>query len=344
MIKYPEKLNKEKVIGITAPSDTSNVETIDYSIKNIKDMGYEVVETDNVRKSEGLVSSSGKIRAEEFISLWKNENVGHIISARGGEFLMEMIPFLDKYEEILKSNKSKWVQGYSDTSLLLYYLTMKYNIATVHSENLGGYSVNTENIDRNIKNVIELLEKCDNNYEFIQNSFDKYQMERFESSEDERIKGYNLTENVKYKTLCGEDNIIFSGRMLGGCIDVITMIFGTKYDYTLKYINSCNEGIIWYIDNCELTPQELYRRLWKMSELGYFNNTNGILIGRTNMQDNEYFTFKEAIERALKPLNIPVVYEVDIGHVPPQFTIINGSYATFEYRNGKGILTQKIIK
>ena len=343
MIIYPEKLNRDKIIGITAPSDTANLDTIDYSKKNIEDMGYTVIETDNVRKSEGLVSSSGKTRADEFVSLWKSENVGHIISARGGEFLIEMIPFLDKYEDIIKGCNPKWVKGYSDTSLLLYYLTTKYNIATVHAENLGGYSVNKDNIDTNIKDVVKLLENCDKEYKFIQNSFEKYQLERYENEEDERIKGYNLTEDVKYKSLHGLENVSFSGRMLGGCVDVITQLIGTKYDKTSEYIDSCEEGAIWYIDNCELTPQELYRRLWLMKEVGWFKNVNGFLIGRTFMKDGEYFTFKEAIERALSDLDVPVIYDVDIGHVPPQFVIINGSYATFEYNNGKGKLIQKLI-
>lgn len=343
MIIYPEKLSKDKLIGITAPSDIANLDTIDYSKKNIENMGYNVIETDNVRKSDGLVSSSGKIRADEFISLWENNKVGHIISARGGEFLMEMLPYLDKYEDRIKSSIPKWIQGYSDTSLLLYYLTTKYNIATIHAENLGGYSVNKSNIDTNIKDVVSLLEKCDKGYEFVQNSFEKYQLERYENEEDEKIKGYNLTEKVKYKSLDEKENITFSGRILGGCVDVITMLLGTKYDNTIKYINSCDEGIIWYIDNCELTPQELYRRLWKMKELGWFSNANGFLIGRTLAKNCEYFTFKEAIERALGDLNVPVIYDVDIGHVPPQVIIINGSYAKFEYINGKGKLIQKLL-
>ena len=80
-----------------------------------------------------------------------------------------------------------------------------------------------------------------------------------------------------------------------------------------------------------------------MKEIGWLNNVNGILIGRTFMKDVEYFTFKEAIKRALGDLEVPVIYDVDIGHVPPQFIIINGSYATFKYNDGKGILTQKLI-
>jgi len=343
MIIYPDKLNKDSIIGITAVSDVANLETIDYSKKNIEDMGYNVIETNNVRKSEGLVSSSGKTRADEFISLWKDNKIGHIISARGGEFLMEMLPYLDKYEEEIKSSEPKWVQGYSDTSLLLYYLTTKYNIATVHAENLGGYAVNKDNIGSNIKDVVKLLENCDKGYQFVQNSFEKYQLEFHENEEDERVKGYNLTEEVKYKSLDEKDKVSFSGRMLGGCVDVVTMLIGTKYDNTIEYINSCEEGVIWYIDNCELTPQELYRRLWKMREIGYFSNANGFLIGRTMIKDCEYFSFKEVFERSLGDLNVPVIYDVDIGHVPPQFVIINGSSAIFEYVNGKGKLTQRLI-
>ena len=41
--------------------------------------------------------------------------------------------------------------------------------------------------------------------------------------------------------------------------------------------------------------------------------------------------------------NIPIIYNVDIGHVPPQFFIVNGSLATFEYKDGKGKLTQKLV-
>lgn len=141
MISYPKKLKKGQVIGVTAPSDGANLDTVDISEGNIKKRGYDVVETAHVRRSDGIVSTSGKIRAEEFLTLWKNEDVAYILSARGGEFLMEMLPFLDTFQEEIKKSKPKWVQGYSDTSLLLYYLTTNYQIATIHAENLGRLSL-----------------------------------------------------------------------------------------------------------------------------------------------------------------------------------------------------------
>ena len=52
---------------------------------------------------------------------------------------------------------------------------------------------------------------------------------------------------------------------------------------------------------------------------------------------------KVALKNALGTLNVPIIYDVDIGHVPPQFVLVNGSYATVEYTNEKTLLTQKFI-
>jgi muramoyltetrapeptide carboxypeptidase LdcA involved in peptidoglycan recycling len=191
--------------------------------------------------------------------------------------------------------------------------------------------------------AINLLEKCDIGYEFTQKSFNKYQVEEFDTIEERVKKGYNLTQKVEYKSLNNKNDISFSGRILGGCVDVISIILGTKYDNTLNYIDSCEEGIIWYLDNCELSSMELYRRLWKMKELGWFKNANGFLIGRTSAVKIDYFSFEDALKRALGDLEVPIIYDVDIGHVSPQFIIINGSYAKFEYKDSKGTLIQQLI-
>ncbi len=49
------------------------------------------------------------------------------------------------------------------------------------------------------------------------------------------------------------------------------------------------------------------------------------------------------LEYALSDLEIPVIYEVDIGHLPPQLTFINGAYADILVKNGEGKITQKLV-
>ena len=143
-----------------------------------------------------------------------------------------------------------------------------------------------------------------------------------------------------------EKEISFEGRCIGGCLDVLLAFAGTCYDATLSFIHQYQQdGFIWYFDIFDLTPVSLSLALFKLKTLGWFKNVKGFLIGRSLMQNNnnEYFTFKDAVERALRKFNVPIVYNVDTGHIPPQMCMINGSYAVFEYNDGKGKLTQKLI-
>ena len=174
----------------------------------------------------------------------------------------------------------------------------------------------------------------------VQLSYEKYQ-ELY--TKDKRV-GYDLNSDVVYKPLNCSENIKFEGRIIGGCIDVLTQIIGTKYDNTINFCNEYkNDGFIWYFDNAELSSMELYRRLYHIKEVEWLKNVKGILFGR-RIADNIYkdFDYNVAIKKALGNLNVPIIYDVDIGHVMPQFTIINGSYATFELFNGKGKLTQEL--
>ena len=334
-IIYPNKLKVGDTVGITAVSMPANDEKIDLAINNLKELGLKVIETSNVR-STGIVSSDGKRRAEEFLELYKNPDVKYIIAARGGEFLMEMLPYLKGHEDIIRNNV-KWFQGFSDPSLLNLYITTNFNIATINMENISDYAMKPR--FKSLQDSLDFMFKDEN--EFVQESFEKYQKQEFEEG---NLKGYNLTEKNIYE--CDTNNVKFEGRLIGGCIDVFNMISGTDLDKIEEFVSQFDDdGVIWYLDNCELAPCEFYRRLWYMKQKNYFKNVRGFLIGRSFMQynNNEFFTFKDAVERALRELNVPIVYNVDTGHIPPQMCMINGSYAIFEYNNGKGKLTQKLI-
>ena len=334
-IIYPNKLKVGDTVGITAVSMPANDEKIDLAINNLKELGLKVVETSNVR-STGIVSSDGKRRAEEFLELYKNPDVKYIIAARGGEFLMEMLPYLKGHEDIIRNNV-KWFQGFSDPSLLNLYITTNFNIATINMENISDYAMKPR--FKSLQDSLDFMFKDEN--EFVQESFEKYQKQEFEEG---NLKGYNLTEKNIYE--CDTNNVKFEGRLIGGCIDVFNMISGTDLDKIEEFVSQFDdEGVIWYLDNCELAPCEFYRRLWYMKQKNYFKNVKGFLIGRSLMQNinNEFFSFKDAVERALKEFNVPIVYNVDTGHIPPQMCMINGSYAIFEYNNGKGKLIQKLI-
>ena len=169
VIIYPNKLKTGDTVGITAVSMPANDEKIDIAINNLKELGLKVIETSNVR-STGIVSSSGKKRAEELLELYKNPDVKYIIAARGGEFLMEMLPYLKGHEDIIRNNV-KWFQGFSDPSLLNLFITTNFNIATINMENISEYAMKPR--FKSLQDSLDFM--FSNSNEFIQESFEKYQ-------------------------------------------------------------------------------------------------------------------------------------------------------------------------
>ena len=77
-----------------------------------------------------------------------------------------------------------------------------------------------------------------------------------------------------------------------------------------------------------------------MKNAGYFKNSNGIIFGRPIMLKEEYeMTQEECLTQALKDLNIPIIYDADIGHIAPQMPILSGGILEIEYEKGKGKIT-----
>ena len=121
---YPKSIKPGDKIGVTATSagnaDDLHIRKLESAISQLQEKGYVAKETPNVRKDYKARSSSKEIRAKEFMDLIKSKDISAIITARGGEFLLEILPFID-FEEI-KANP-KWVQGYSDTTGLSFCIT-----------------------------------------------------------------------------------------------------------------------------------------------------------------------------------------------------------------------------
>lgn len=330
-MRYPKSLKVGDTIGICAPSagvvEERKIKRLDAAISQLKELGYNVIETKNVRNDKKGRSAPGKVRAEEFMELLLNPKVKMIIYAGGGDFLVEMLEYLD-WEE-LKNIEPKWTQGYSDITTISFLFNTILDIPSIYSQAIKDYAMKP--LYRNLTDSLLLA----SGEEIIQSSFEKYEVK----NEDESINApYNLTEKVEWKNLTGENEIKLEGRALGGCLDCIKTFFGTKYDKINEYIEKYkNDGIVWFLEVFEMTTPEVYRTLWQMKNAGYFKNTKGIIFGRPLFIRNDYdITFNEAVMDALKELNIPIIADADIGHVSPQLAIVNGTILEITSKDGKG--------
>jgi len=339
-MRYPEFIKTGDYIGVTAPSagitEDGKLKRLDNAINNIKKLGFNYVETSNVRTDIAERSSSAKQRADEFMSLWNNEDVKSIILAAGGYYESEVLEYLDF--EKMKNIKPKWIQGYSDSTNLTFLTTTLLDTASIYCDNFGNYGM--RKLSRNLTDSIEFMK----GNEVLQESFEKYQEGRNDYDIDPYAE-YTLDKDVKWKNLKNENRIQFEGRALGGCFDILVNLIGTRYDKVKEFIEKYKEdGIVWYFDICDMLDSSLFMHLVQFKYAGYFENCKGIIFGRVgNIREDLNISFEEIIEKSIGGLNIPIIIDADIGHVGPQLAIVNGAIINVISENGKGIIETKLI-
>lgn len=302
-MKKPSSIKKGELIALSSMSDgivkESKQQKLFNAIKKLE-KEFTITKDEHVICSVKGESCDAKTRTNDFMSFLNDKNVKGIVGVTGGNYLMEVLDYLDF--SLIKKNV-KWLQGQSDITILLYLITTKYDIQTIYSYNANSMaSISDEEYNNNL-----LILK---GYNIIQNDFE-----------------YQLVDGKKKKSrwLC-KQNIDLTGRIIGGCLECLMDLVGTKYDYTKKFIEKYkDDGIIWYFDIDYMTNEQLLRNLWHLKNLGWFKNAKGIIFGRLEETSYTGVTLDEAINRGLKDLNLPIVTNFDLGHTYPRVTIVNGS-------------------
>ena len=333
-IHFPKPLQSNDLIGITAPS--SGVENtlhpqLNLAISVLQQKNYKILEG-NCLRSEYKNSSHNKYeRAKDLMSFLTNSDIKAILPPWGGELAMEILELIDF--ELLAQSKPKWVSGFSDISTILLPLTLLSNWATLHGPNLMQFNVDSSN--PSIESVWEILESS-HDQPMTQYSSLKHQ------------SNSSLTDDwepTQWKRLDGQTAPIeFKGRLIGGCLDSISRLAGTKFGDIPKFCQQyANDGVILYFENVEMTPCQMARALLQLRMLHWFDNLSGILIGRNAMpriEDDSLLNDIDALRAVLGELPIPILYDVDIGHVPPQMSLINGALAEVQFTEHSSSITQ----
>lgn len=336
MIRYPI-WDRQKKIGITAPSSGVQKELhpmLWMAINYFKNQGQEVIVTPNVWTQEKAVSSSAYVRNNELNALLKNQEVSLIIPPWGGELLLEMLPLID-----FDSLPTKWLLGYSDISGLLLAVTLKTGIATAHGTNFIDLRGTTmDDTTASYQTVLTTLpgkSVTQQSSSFYQSKWD------FEKTND---SPFHLDTPTNWRHI---DPTITSqhleGRVLCGCIDIIRHLIGTPFGDVEAFWQEHipDEPVLWVLENCELNSADLRRSLLQMHYTGWFKHCTGILFGRSNANEVfEDYHFIDVYQMLAEELQIPILYDIDCGHVPPQLTFINGAYLEVSYSNGHATVIQ----
>lgn len=333
---YPFHLDKGYKVGVTATSagceSEADLGALESSMRHFAELGYPVIVTNNVRSCCKGRSSDGATRAWELAQLFEDKEVRAIFAAHGGDYLVEMLSHMNF--NVIRENP-KWFQGYSDTTGLTFTITTNLDIATIYSYNFGTFGM--EHWHSSLVNNLQILE----GHDIIQHSFDLFQ-----DGYRKKITGreeFALEKPVEWKNIYPDfydqqEEIILNGRAIGGCLDVLLTLIGTRFDKTKEFIEKYKQdGLIWFLESFDLGSEALTRALWQLKEAGWFEHVVGFVFGRPAMYHTETDTaYDEAVLAVLGELNVPIILDTDIGHKPPQFAMINGAIAKIKSKAGKG--------
>ena len=330
-MRYPEFLNNNGTIGFVAPSYGCSTEPykecFENALRRFQGMGYNTELGPNCFLGEGIgISNTPKACGEELTKYYCADTNDVLISCGGGELMCETLDYVD-FEKV-KNAKPKWYMGYSDNTNFTFLLTTICDTASVYGPCAASFGM--EPLHESLKDALDTL--AGKKSEF--SGYDMWEKESFE--DEEPLSPYNLTEQTKLVTVPEGKEIKMKGRLIGGCIDCLINLLGTNFDKVEDFCERYKQdGIIWFLESCDLNPMSIRRALWQMKHAGWFKYVKGFLIGRPLCFGQEMLGMDQykAVTGALEEFGVPIVMDIDLGHLPPMIPFVCGSVADVRVSN-----------
>jgi muramoyltetrapeptide carboxypeptidase LdcA involved in peptidoglycan recycling len=276
------------------------------------DFGLTVVAMPHALKGSEFVANHPELRAQDLMDAFEDPTVAGIFCAIGGDDTIRTLPYINF--DVVRRNP-KIFMGYSD-STVNHFMMYKAGLISFYGPSVmcefGEY---VRMFDYTRDAVANMLFKDTANYTVAPSEY---------WTDDWIIwdeKNRNTPHKMKpdqhgYEVLQG--NGTAKGHLLGGCIDVFTMLIGTSIWPSLDQWT----GAILFIETSEDKPSPAFIK-WMLRNLaaqGILKVLNGILVGKPQAE-TYYEEYKSnimqvvAVEEGLTEL--PIFYNVNIGHAKP---------------------------
>ena len=328
-MRYPGFLKEKGTIGFVAPSFGCVIEPyfsgFKSALERFKSMGYGTDIGANCYADKGMgISNTPEECARELTEMYMSKENDVLISCGGGEMMCKILRFLDF--ERLGSADPKWFLGYSDNTNYVYPSTVMLDTASIYGPCAPTFGM--REWDKALQDAWDVL----TGRTMQVSGYELWEKESLKSA-DNPLEPYNLTEKKelvlydgKKRTAC----LSMHGRLIGGCLDSLLTLAGTKFDktgdFTAKYKD---DGILWFLESCDLSVLQMNRGLWQLKNCGWFEGASGFIIGRPlHFDDTECgFDRHNAVLDVLADLGVPICMDADIGHLPPSIPVVSGAVA-----------------
>ncbi len=302
------------------------------------DFGLEVITMPNALKGSEFIYNHPEARAKDLMDAFQDKTIKGIFCAIGGDDAIRLLPYIDY--QIIKNNP-KIFMGYSDTTVN-HFMMHKAGITSFYGPSIMCEFGEYGNMFEYTKNAVEnILFKDCKNYE-IKSS--KMWSKDFVPWKTENI---NITKKLikdehGYETIQGSG--IVTGQLLGGCIDVFPMIIGTEIWPTKE--EWTDKILLLETSEEKPSPNLITYYLRNLGAQGIFDVIKGIIIGKPQ-EEKYYEEYKEVYKKVLKEFNqenLPVMYNINIGHANPIGILPLGTDIQIDFTNKKIFLLESPTK
>ncbi|MFJ7159176.1 S66 peptidase family protein [Streptomyces sp. NPDC101118] len=339
-VRYPRPLRPGDRIGVTSPSSGVPEKLwarLEVALGDVRARGYEVV-LGRCMDGSGHASAPAPDRAAELTAMLTDPTIRAVVPPWGGETAIDLIPHLDWGR--LRDAEPTWLVGYSDTSTLLTPLTLLTGTATVHGNNL---------MDTPYRAPEGLLSWLDvvaapPGHRFTQTPPGRHRATGWDDyAVHPDVREFTLDSAGSWTRLDATGDVTAEGRLIGGCIEMLCNLAGTPYlDASAFARAESPEGLLVYVEAGGHDAFTICRNLHGMRLAGFFDRANAVLVARTNAPDAPTLTQHEAVLDALGPLGVPIVADVECGHVPPYLPLVNGALGRLVHTRDRSELTQTL--
>jgi len=320
-LRFPRPLRPGNRIGVTSPSagvGESARPRIEFCIDWLRRRGFDVVVGDCMGADQ-WISAPKEQRASELTAMLTDPSIRAVVPPWGGAgTALDLLDQLD-YDAIVAAEPT-WVVGYSDSSSWMLPLTLCAGLPTLHGDNLADtpYEVPA--------GLAHWLDVAAADGSVAQS--DSRLAATWSPLSDATSTVWRDPQPATWR-LHGAGELDVTGRLVGGCIEVMAGIAGTPYG-DVRQFGADHGDLVVYLEAAEEEAFAICRYLHHLRYAGWFDHATAILVGRTNAPASHGdggLTQEGAVLDALGSLGVPIVFDLEIGHVPPHLPLVNGAAA-----------------
>ena len=312
---------------------------VEIGLRRLREYGLKVKFMPNALRGIDYIREHPEKRAEDLLQAFRDPEIDMVLCANGGDDTFRLLPYLFDHDELREAVSQKVFLGFSDTTVN-HFMLHKVGLNTFYGQSFLAdvCELGPEMLPYSRRYFEELI-STGGIREIVPSEIWYGERESFTPDQ----AGKELTSHPDHGFELLQGPAVFSGKILGGCIDSMYDFFNGERHVDMpllceKYglfpaLEDWRGRILLLESSEEKMPPEKYRMaLEYLKKKGIFDVVSGVLVGKP-MDETYAEEYKRHLINVIGNPQLPVIYNINIGHATPRCIIPFGVEAVVDAEN-----------